>query len=82
MGKIQRDMLWRYVYKCAQGRRNKGTPLDFQIHKLEPISTNENKEVLVYDHFDGDNSCLKFIINYLPPFLIPTLWKMGILHHK
>ena len=29
------------------------------------------REVLVYDHFAGDNSCLKFIIFYL--FLVRTL---------
>ena len=26
------------------------------------INTNENREVVLYDHFAGDNSSLKFII--------------------
>ena len=29
-----------------------------------PESSNENREVLVYEHFVGDNSCLKLIIKF------------------
>ena len=41
-------------FVCQWGQRIKTT-----AH-----NPNENREVLVYDHFTGDNSCLKFIIKF------------------
>ena len=34
-----------------------------ECKKIFCLGPNENREVLVYDHFTADNSCLKFIIN-------------------
>ena len=52
----------RYQYSVKGSNCNyKNQPTSRKII-LKHLDPNESKEVLLYDHFSGDNLCLKFII--------------------
>ena len=57
--------------KLSDSRRNSEVPnaaLEMNINRprydIQGKDANENREVVLYDHFSGDNSGLKFIIKF------------------